>query len=259
MHLPVFFDGQLLRCLVVGGGPSVLRKIELFLEAGASVTVIAPQADFKVVVLSSLARVKWEQRAYQAGECEGFDLVVIGAEDVPTKAEIALAARKMGIPVNVSGDPALSTYFIPAVVREGEMTVAVSSGGQAPFMAVEFVRRLGSAVKGWGMWIALAARFRAAVNRNTKDPTRRKEYYEKFVLAGPIQLEPEPDERTSIAEWLQIIHHARFGPKPVRPGAPVREGLPGSAPRLPPEDVAPPSPAAETPTETPPEASTADE
>lgn len=221
MHLPVFFDGQLLRCLIVGGGPSVLRKIEIFLESGASVKVVAPQADFKIVVLSSLSRVKWEPRSFEAGDAQEIDLVVIGSEDVSNKAEVVEEVRRRGVPVNVCGDPALSTIFIPAILREGDLTVAASSGGQAPFMAAEFVRRLGSAVKGWALWLRLAANFRSAVSRNTKDPERRREYYDKFIEAGPVQLEPMPNDKTSIAEWLQILHHTRYGAKP----APARTGF----------------------------------
>jgi len=216
MHLPIFYDGQLLRCLVVGGGPSIVRKTEAFVEAGASVTVIAPQADFKILVLSSLARVKWEQREYVKGDCVGYDLLVIGSEETIPKLELVEEARKNTVPVNVCGEPSMSTFFFPAVLREGDLTVAVSSGGIAPFMAAEFKRRLSSAVKGWGQWVNMAGRFRFAVTRNTKDPSRREDYYDKFITAGPFQIDPEPTERTSIAEWMQILRHAKFGPRAPR-------------------------------------------
>lgn len=222
MHLPLYFDGQLTRCLVIGGGPSVLRKVELFLEAGSAVTVIAPQADFKIVVLASLSRVKWEQREFVIEDIENFDVVVIGREDVNDVANLVTSIRERKIPVNVCGDPSLSTFFVPAVLREGDMTIAVSSGGQAPFMAVEFLRRLGSAVKGWGNWLKLAARFRQAVIKNTKEVDRRKEYYDKFIQAGRVEIQPLPLEKTSIAEWLLILKHSqRAGSAPSTAQSPM--------------------------------------
>ncbi len=220
MHLPLYFDGQLLRCLVVGGGPSVLRKIELFLEAGATVNVIAPQADFKIVVLASLSRVKWEQRAFRIEDADDYDIVVIGREDVPNKADLVTELRKRNMPVNVCSDPALSTFYVPAILREGELTVAVSSGGNAPFLAVEFIRRLGSAAKGWGNWLKLAARFKVAVEKNTKIPERKKEYYDNFIHTGPVEVQPMPLEKTSIAEWIQILKHSQRAGATSRP-API--------------------------------------
>jgi len=216
----------------------VVRKIEAFVEAGASVTVIAQQADFKILVLSSLSRLKWEQREYVKGECKVYDLLLIGAEEGTAKLEIVEDARKNATPVNVSGSPAMSTYFFPAVLREGDLTVAVSSGGVAPFMAVEFRRRLAAAVKGWGQWIGLAGRYRIAVARNTKDPARREEYYGKFIQTGPFQVDPEPTERTPIAEWLQILRHTKMGVKgprkPTDSASPPDESTPGDGEESPP-------------------------
>ena len=208
MHLPIYFDGQLLRCLVVGGGPSVVPKVETLVEAGASVTVIAPQAEFKILVYSSLAKLKWEERQFQSGDCTGYDMVIVGKESGVPQLDVVKEARANCAQVNVIGEPGMSTIFFPAVLREGDLTIAVSSGS-APFMAAEFVRRMGGAVKGWSRWINLAANFRLAVMKNTKDPARREEYYHKFLEAGPLHLEPEPNEKTAIAEWLQIFRHAK--------------------------------------------------
>jgi siroheme synthase-like protein len=225
MHLPLYFDGPLLRCLIIGGGPSVIRKIEVFLEAGATINVIAPQADFKIVVLASLSRLKWEQREFKIEDADHYDVVIIGKEDVSNKSEIVTDLRKRNIPVNICGDPALSTFYIPAIVREGEMTVAVSSGGFAPFLAAEFAQRLRSAAKGWGNWLKLAARFKLAVEKSTKVPERKKEYYANFIQTGPVELQPLPEEKTSIVEWLQILRHSQragIAPRYTPPPKPAR-------------------------------------
>ncbi len=222
MHLPIFFEGQHLRCLVVGGGASVVRKVELFVEAGAMVTIIAPEADFKILVLSSLSRVKFEQRSYQKGDCEGFDLLIIGGENGGAMTGVTEDARRHTVPVNVCGHPELSTFFFPASMREGNLTVAVSSGGAAPFMSVEFARRLTSAVKGWGPWIDLAGRFRRVVQKGSKDPAKRLEYYERFIATGPFNLDPAPSENTSLSEWAQILRFARHGSK--EPSQPAEQG-----------------------------------
>ena len=100
------------------------------------------------------------------------------------------------------------------------MTVAVSSGGNAPFLAVEFANRLRSAAKGWGNWLKLAARFKFAVDRSTKNPDRKKEYYSSFIQTGPVEIQPLPAEKTSISEWLLILKHSQRAGTTTRP-APV--------------------------------------
>jgi len=222
MHLPIFFNGSLLKCLVVGGGPSVLCKVEALIEAGSSVMVISKQPDFKVVVLASLARVKLEQRDFEEGDYDGYDLIVIGSEEEVSKKEIAAKARDKNIPVNVCGAPDISTFYFPAVLREGDLTAAVSSGGTAPFMAVEFQRRLAGAVKGWARWVTMGGRFRKAVLRSSRTAARRTEYYGKFIAAGPFQLDPEPSEKTTVAEWLQILQHTSNSSKDAGRSAGVR-------------------------------------
>lgn len=123
------------RVLVIGGGSVALRKIEGLLQAGARPHVIALRAQPEIAALASEGRVTLDERAYRPGDCEGAWLVVAGTSDAEANYAAAQEALAAGALVNAVDDPAHSNIILPAVVRRGEVTVAVSTGGGSPALA----------------------------------------------------------------------------------------------------------------------------
>lgn len=107
------------------------------------------QADFKIVVQASILKLKWDQREATIDDVYDYDLLLIGEDDVVNKKAIITHSRGNHIFINVYGAPDVSTFHFPAILREGDLTISVSTGGTAPFMAVEMVRCLEDAVRGW--------------------------------------------------------------------------------------------------------------
>lgn len=120
-----------LACLVVGGGPVAARKAAALVEAGGRVTVVAPATCEELERLD----VAVERRRYQAGEAAGYRLVVTatGLDDVD--AAVAADAEAAGVLVNAADAPDACRFYLPAVVRRGSVTVAVSTGGASPYLA----------------------------------------------------------------------------------------------------------------------------
>jgi len=121
--------------LVVGAGAIAARKIESLLEAGATVTVVAPSVSDEVARLAADGRISLVRRAYSAGDVRGAHLVVAATDDEAANAAISRAAEAAGALVNVVDRPALCTFTIPAVVRRGALTLAVATEGQCPACA----------------------------------------------------------------------------------------------------------------------------
>lgn len=128
---PVFLDLQGVPVLVVGGGVIAFRKATALAEAGAVVTVVAPEvrADLKKLA----AHV--EQRPYEAGEAAGYQLVITATSDAAVNALVAADARAAQVWANSADDPQNCTFILPAVARRGLVTVAVSTGGASPALA----------------------------------------------------------------------------------------------------------------------------
>jgi siroheme synthase-like protein len=131
-------DGR--RCLVVGGGPVALHKVRGLVEAGARVTVVAPQPDPGIVELSRAAPignadVVTEARSYRRGEAAGYRLVVAATGDPVVNQQVYDDAEAAGVWINSADDPDRCTVTLPAQLRQGRLTVTVSTAGHSPAVA----------------------------------------------------------------------------------------------------------------------------
>jgi siroheme synthase-like protein len=131
------------RCLVVGGGPVGARKARSLVEAGGRVTVVAPQM---VAALERLADnaggsadgdagLGIERRPYRSGEAARYDLVVAATGVASVDGEVVADARGAGVLVDSADADMAGTIRLPAVLRRGPVTVAVSTGGSSPALA----------------------------------------------------------------------------------------------------------------------------
>lgn len=134
-HFPVCLELAGRRCLVVGGGAVAERRIAGLLEAGAAITVIAPALTPALAALASEGRLRHEPRGYRDGDLAGFDLALAATDAGDVNAALAREGRARGVWVNAADDPANCTFILPALVRRGDLTVAVSTGGTSPALA----------------------------------------------------------------------------------------------------------------------------
>lgn len=128
---PVFLDVSGVPVLVVGGGRVALRKATALAQAGAVVTVVAPQviAGFEAIA----GRI--ERRPYRSGDVAGQQLVMTATNDPVVNAQVADDARAARVWVNSADDPDNCSFILPAVASRGLVTVAVSTGGASPALA----------------------------------------------------------------------------------------------------------------------------
>jgi precorrin-2 dehydrogenase/sirohydrochlorin ferrochelatase len=132
---PVTLDLERRHCLVVGGGVIAERKVTGLLEAAARVTVVSPTLSPGLLALAGDGRFRWQPREFVAGDTEGFFLVMIATDDAAVNRAVAAEARRRGGLVNCADDPAWCDFILPALLRRGPLTVAVSTGGASPTMA----------------------------------------------------------------------------------------------------------------------------
>jgi siroheme synthase-like protein len=119
-------------CLVVGGGRIAARKVAGLLECGALVTVVAPEA---TAAVAGDERVRWHQRPYRRGEVASYRLAISATGIAEVDDQVSQDARATGIPVNVADVPDRCTFTLPAIVRRGDVQVAVSTNGRSPILA----------------------------------------------------------------------------------------------------------------------------
>ncbi len=152
-------------CLVVGGGPVAARKARTLIDCGAVLTVIAPvfSADMEALTPSLHAA---ERREYRSGDATTFRLVVTATGIPAVDGAVYADAEAAGIWTNSADDLAHCSFILPAVHRDGAVTVAVSTGGLSPALASWLRTRLAAEYgEGLGLLAQLLGEARANLKR----------------------------------------------------------------------------------------------
>jgi precorrin-2 dehydrogenase/sirohydrochlorin ferrochelatase len=134
-YYPVLLDLAGRRCVMVGGGIIAGRRVDGLLTAGARVTVISPRLTRTLAALAAEGRIDHEAREYRDGDLDGADLAFVATDAGEVNAAVAREARARGVWINAADDPARCTFILPALVRRGDLTVAVATGGSSPALA----------------------------------------------------------------------------------------------------------------------------
>ena len=125
-------------CLVVGGGRVALTKVRGLVDAGARVTVVAPEIAPEVAALAEVA----DARPYRAGEAAGYRFVIAATGDPAVNQQVYDDGEAAGVWVNSADDPQRCSAILPARVRRGRLTLTVSTGGHSPAVAAWVRERL---------------------------------------------------------------------------------------------------------------------
>jgi siroheme synthase-like protein len=134
-YCPLYLEMNRRRCLVIGGGEVAERKIASLLEAGAEVTVISPDVTEAIARWSKNNSIKLHPRHYLRGDINGHELVFVATNDSSVNAQVHQDGKNEGVWVNAADDPEHCDFILPSVLRRGDLTVAVSSGGSSPALA----------------------------------------------------------------------------------------------------------------------------
>ena len=129
---PVDLVVQGRRCLVVGGGRVAAGKVRNLRAAGAVVHVVAPEIADEI---ASMPEVTVERRPYRRGEVAGYRLAIAATGDAEVNGAVFSDGEDAGVWVNSADDPARCSFTLPSVVRQGHLTVTVSTGGHSPAMS----------------------------------------------------------------------------------------------------------------------------
>ncbi len=145
-YYPVMMDLTGRTVLVVGGGKVAIRKVEMLLDFGAQVNVISPKVIPELQSLIDAHLVNIQRRTYREGDIVGAAIVIAATADRETNTKVSQDACQAGIPVNVVDDPELCSFIVPAIVRRGDITIAISTSGTSPALAARIKQRVGEVI-----------------------------------------------------------------------------------------------------------------
>jgi precorrin-2 dehydrogenase/sirohydrochlorin ferrochelatase len=141
-YYPMFLRVAGRRCLVVGGGRVAEQKVTALVEAAARVTVISPTVTPRIEALAAMQAVAYHPRQYASGDVRGFFLAFGATDDEEAQHQLAEDARAAGVLLNVADRPEMCDFIVPAVMEQGDLVIATSTGGASPALAKRIRREL---------------------------------------------------------------------------------------------------------------------
>jgi len=141
-YFPVFLNIRRKKCVVVGGGQVAFRKVRMLLDCGASVTVVSPVLHPDLSELADKKSIQVKRRSYKPGDLKGAIIVVAATDLKKVNRKVAMEAGRVGALVNVVDDPEPSDFIVPSILRRGDLTITISTGGMSPALARKIRTRL---------------------------------------------------------------------------------------------------------------------
>ena len=144
-YFPIMVDLCGKRVLIVGGGETAARKAAQLQDFGAEITVVAKE--LKAVFPKEASIIV---RSFQSSDIEDnasdIFLVIAATDDREVNQEVSGLSKKYRIPVNVVDDEPLCSFTFPAVLRDRDVVVSVSSGGKSPLVTQYVKNKIGEAL-----------------------------------------------------------------------------------------------------------------
>ena len=203
-HYPVYLNLTGKKCLVFGGGPIAEDKIAKLQSTGAQVTIVSPTVTPNLQAWAHRGDFQWQPREYQAGDMEGAFLSIAATNDRQVNHEIFQEAERLGVLINVVDDPEQGTFIAPAVVRRGQVTLAISTGGASPALARKLREALTEdAVLEWADLARVLSLARKVVKKRglTVDPQR----WQCCITTELLQLAQSGHEDQALSSLLSRL------------------------------------------------------
>jgi len=195
--LPISVDLAQIRVILVGANAAACRRLKLLDEAGAgALDVFAPEPNAE---LAETAGPRLYRRLPSPAEIAGAQLVFVAGTDDATARAIRRVAKAAGVIVNVEDDRRKSDFHSAAVIRRGDLTVAISTNGKSPGLAGLMRRVLDHRIgPEWEMRLDEIASLRRGWRSAGDDPAtvgrRTREWAEGQEWFGPAMPEPASQE-----------------------------------------------------------------
>jgi precorrin-2 dehydrogenase/sirohydrochlorin ferrochelatase len=134
-YYPVSLDLTDKRCVIIGGGEVAQRKAERLIACGAQVTVVSPSLTPLLEDRKKANAIEHIDTDYERQALHGAFMVIGATDHDDVNAQISRDALSLGILVNIVDDPDKCNFILPSLVQQGDLSIAVSTGGKSPALA----------------------------------------------------------------------------------------------------------------------------
>jgi siroheme synthase-like protein len=174
--------------ILVGASKEIARKLPDLLETGARVRIIAPAAHKVVRRYAEDGKIEWLDRRYQPGDLTGAFLVIAATGDQSVHDSVWAEGTTNGQLVNVIDVIPQCNFHAVSIVRQGQLTIAIGTGGAAPALAATLRKKF---EKGFGPEYAEFLEYAQALRPLVAErlpPERRADFWYSLIESNAITL-----------------------------------------------------------------------
>ena len=211
-YYPVYIQLRDQPCVVIGGGKIAEGKVDGLLASEAKVTVISPELTARLHDLAEQKQITYIRRIYQPGDLDGAFMVICATDQSEINHQVWQEATANHQLVNVVDDTPRCNFIAPSILRKGDLTIAISTSGKAPALAVRLKERLQHEIgPEYEKFLELAGELREPLARNIPDFETRKALWYELVDSEILDVLARGDE-TSAREIISRVVGFDFAP-----------------------------------------------
>ena len=189
----------------MGGGPVGERKTAKLLESGASVHIVARSLTPWLEEQCRRRTVQFIAEDYDASQMEGASLVFAATSDLALNRIIAADAHRRGLWCNMATEPESGSCIVPAVLRQGPLTIAISTDGLSPALARQIRQKLGSHFgPEWNAYLLFLGIFRNAVQKEELGTLENQRIFREIVELPIVEWIQDNQPDTALEAILQV-------------------------------------------------------
>lgn len=211
-YYPVYIEMRDQPVVVIGGGKIAEGKVDGLLAAKAHVTVISPDLTPHLRELVDQDQVRYLARTYQPGDLTGAFMVICATDRADINHRVWQEATTNHQLVNVVDDTPRCNFIAPSILRKGDLTIAISTSGKAPALAVRLKERLQRELGSeYERFLELAGELREPLARHIPDFETRKALWYQLVDSEILDVLADGDE-TAAREIISHVVGFEFEP-----------------------------------------------
>jgi precorrin-2 dehydrogenase/sirohydrochlorin ferrochelatase len=188
-YYPINLDVRDRSCLVVGGGGVGERKVRTLLDCGALVTVVTTEATEYLEKLASAGDIELKMKGYEQDDLQDRFLVIGATDNEALNKQISKDANECGLLCNIADRPEACNFVLPAIVRQGDLLIAISTSNKSPAVA----RRTRKILQGefgpeYAVLLNLMGAIRQKMLAQSKSPEVHKQLFERLLDEGLLEM-----------------------------------------------------------------------
>ncbi len=210
---PIYLNLKNQKCLVVGGGKVAERKVQSLLECGARVFLVSPEITPGLQQMVEDGRITYVQRGYTTTDLEGSFLVIGSTNDERTNQRVADDCFDRNILVNIVDDPPKCNFIVPAVVRQGSLSISISTDGKSPFLARKIREKLENDFgPEYARFLDLMGELRQRIISTVPQEAVRRQMFEELVKSDILELIKAGKDETVKERIDHVLNRGRIEP-----------------------------------------------